>query len=174
MAEAGRTYTGLVLDGLARDPERVALRCGGVTLTAQECLDAVYRMARALDRAGLGRGDGVTVLAGNTPEALLVRLAANQLGCRVAMPHSDGPAADLVALAAFAETTALVYDPLRCGPSAEAVARALPAAGVFALGPAVPGGARRCPAGRTSARTCWSSPRACSPPRWSRATGPRT
>lgn len=81
------------------------------------------------------------MLAGNTPEALLVRLAANLLGGRVAMPYPETPIADLVAPAEFAQTSALVYDPLRCGPAAGAVARALPAAGVLALGPAVPGGA---------------------------------
>ncbi|MFF2073731.1 AMP-binding protein [Kitasatospora sp. NPDC058162] len=136
MIEAGGTYTELVLDGLARDPGRPALHHDGAALTAQECLDQVYRTARALERAGLGRGDGVTVLAGNTPEALLVRLAANLLGCRVAMPYPDLPVAELVALAGFAETDALVFDPLRYAAAAGAVARALPAAGVFALGPA--------------------------------------
>ncbi|MER7843997.1 AMP-binding protein [Kitasatospora sp. NPDC096077] len=135
MAEAGRTYTELVLDGLARDPGRTALHHGGTALTAQECLDSVCRMARALDRAGLGRGDGVTVFAGNTPEALLVRLAANLLGCRVAMPHPDAPVADLVALTAFADTTALVFDPVRCAAAARAVAVALPSVGLLSLGP---------------------------------------
>ncbi|MEU4118778.1 AMP-binding protein [Kitasatospora sp. NPDC028055] len=135
MTEAGGTYTGLVLDGLARDPGRTALSCGTTALTAQDCLDSVFRTARALDRAGLGPGDGVTVLAGNTPEAVLVRLAANLLGCRVAMPGPDLPVSELVALAGFAETAALVFDPLRYAAAAGAVARALPAAGVFALGP---------------------------------------
>ncbi|MGW3041374.1 AMP-binding protein [Kitasatospora sp. NPDC001159] len=135
MTEAGPTYTGLVLDGLARDPGRVALRRGDEALTGQDCLDAVFRMARALERAGLGRGDGVTVLAGNRPEALLVRLAANLIGCRVAMPHPESPVPELVALAEFVETTALVFDPSACSAAADAIARALPSAGLFALGP---------------------------------------
>ncbi|MFG2843573.1 AMP-binding protein [Kitasatospora sp. NPDC048296] len=135
MTEAGPTYTGLVLDGLAREPGQVALRCGGETLTGQDCLEAVFRTARTLERAGLGRGDGVTVLAGNRPEALLVRLAANLIGCRVAMPYPDSPVSELVALAEFVETTALVFDPSTCSTAAGAIARALPSAGVFALGP---------------------------------------
>ncbi|MEV7600705.1 AMP-binding protein [Kitasatospora sp. NPDC089797] len=143
MAEAGRTHTELVLDGLARDPGRVALRCGEVALTAQECLDTVYRLARALDRVGLGHGDGVTVFAGNTPEALLVRPAANLLGCRVAMPHRELPVTDLVALTAFADTAALVYDPVRCTAAAEAVARALPSVALLPLGPPAGGGTTR-------------------------------
>ncbi|MFD7598150.1 AMP-binding protein, partial [Kitasatospora sp. NPDC059812] len=118
MAESGPTYTGLVLAGLERDPGRVAIRWGEEALTARECLDGVYRTARALAGAGLGRGDGVTVLAGNRPEAVLVRLAANLLGCRVAMPHPDGPVGESVALAGFAGTSALVFDPARCRAAA--------------------------------------------------------
>ncbi|SOB85976.1 AMP-binding protein [Streptomyces sp. 1331.2] len=136
MAGAGPTYTGLVLEGLARDPGRVAIRSGSDALTGQDCLDAVHRLARALERAGLGRGDGVTVLAGNRPEALLVRLAANLLGCRVAMPYPDAPPAEQVALTEFAGTDALVFDPRRCSAAAAGIAHALPGAVLFALGPA--------------------------------------
>ncbi|MFE4392882.1 MULTISPECIES: AMP-binding protein [Streptomycetaceae] len=135
MAEAAPTYTALVLDGLARDPARVALRYGDEEWTGQRCLDLVHRAARALERAGLGRGDGVTVLAGNRPEALLVRLAANLLGCRVAMPFPDGPVAEQVALAEFAGTSALVFDPVRCAAAADGVARAVPSAVLLSLGP---------------------------------------
>ncbi|MFJ9696985.1 AMP-binding protein [Kitasatospora sp. NPDC101183] len=129
------TYTGLVLDGLAQDGGRVALWSGDRAWTARECLDAVFRMARALERAGLGHGDGVTVISGNRPEAVLVRLAANLLGCRVAMPYPLAPARELAALAEFAGTEALVFDPAGCAPAAEEVARALPSAALFALGP---------------------------------------
>lgn len=134
-ANAEPTYTELVLDGLTRDRGRVALWFGGEAWTAQECLDAVFRMARALERAGLGHGDGVTVISGNRPEALLVRLAANLLGCRVAMPYPLVPAREAAELAEFAGTAALVFDPGSCAPAAEAVARALPSVGLFALGP---------------------------------------
>ncbi|MEV7184424.1 AMP-binding protein [Kitasatospora sp. NPDC093102] len=135
MAEAAPTYTGSVLDGLARDPARVAIRYGDEAWSGQRCLDLVHRTARALERAGLGRGDGVTVLAGNRPEALLVRLAANLLGCRVAMPFPDGPVAEQVALAEFARTSALVFDPARCAAAAERFGRAVPSAVLLSLGP---------------------------------------
>ncbi|MFD4658867.1 AMP-binding protein [Kitasatospora sp. NPDC058444] len=135
MAEAAPTYTALVLDGLARDPARVAIRSGDEAWSGQRCLDQVHRTARALERAGLGPGDGVTLLAGNRPEALLVRLAANLLGCRVAMPFPDGPVAEQVELAEFAGTAALVFDPVRCAAAAEGIARAVPSAALFSLGP---------------------------------------
>ncbi|MFJ2193646.1 AMP-binding protein [Kitasatospora sp. NPDC087861] len=157
MAESDPTYTGRVLAGLERDPGRVAVRCGERALTARECLDGVYRLARALEGAGLGRGDGVTVLAGNRPEAVLVRLAANLLGCRVAMLHPDGPVGESVALAGFAGTSALVFDPARCSAAAEGIARALPSVGLFALGPSalgtdLPTAAASCPPGPLAPR----------------------
>ncbi|MFJ3792810.1 AMP-binding protein [Kitasatospora sp. NPDC090091] len=129
------TYTAMVLDGLARAPERVAIRHGERAVTARECLETVYRLARALASAGLGRGDGVTLLAGNTPEALLVRPAANLIGCRVAVLHADRPVADGVALAEDARTAALVFDPARGTDAARRIAAALPEALVLALGP---------------------------------------
>ncbi|WP_082558308.1 AMP-binding protein [Kitasatospora sp. MBT66] len=132
---AGATYTGQVLAGLARDPGRVALRYGERSLTAAECLDAVHRLARALRSTGLGRGDGVTLLAGNRPEALLVRLAANLIGCRVAMLPAGRTVAELIALAASAGTEAFVFDPEGCGAAAAGIAGALPSARLLALGP---------------------------------------
>ncbi len=67
MPEPGGTYTELVLEGLARDPGRVALHHGGVTMTAQECLDMVYRMARALIGPGSGAGTGSPCSPGTPP-----------------------------------------------------------------------------------------------------------
>ncbi|MCG6493974.1 AMP-binding protein [Kitasatospora sp. A2-31] len=136
------TYTAMVLDGLARAPERVAIRHGEAAVTAGECLEAVYRLARALASAGLGPGDGVTLLAGNTPEALLVRPAANLIGCRVAVLHADRPVAERIALARDARTAALVFDPARGtddpagGTDAtRRISAALPGALALALGP---------------------------------------
>ncbi|MFI6849153.1 AMP-binding protein [Kitasatospora sp. NBC_00085] len=129
------TYTGLVLAGLARDPGRVAIRFEKASLTARECLEGVHRLARALAATGLGRGDGVTVLAGNRPETVLVRLAANLIGCRVAMLYTDRPVADQVAMAEDAQTAALVFDPRRYGLAAQQVVAALPSVLPLALGP---------------------------------------
>ncbi|MFJ4091272.1 AMP-binding protein [Kitasatospora sp. NPDC089913] len=132
---ADATHTGLVLAGLARDPGRVALRYGERSWTAADCLADVYRLARALRSTGLGRGDGVTLLTGNRPEALLVRLAANLIGCRVALLPTDRPLAELIALAGSAGTDAFVFDPAGCGAAAAGVAAALPSARLLALGP---------------------------------------
>ncbi|MFB7620588.1 AMP-binding protein [Kitasatospora sp. NPDC056181] len=129
------TYTGLVLAGLARNPERVAIRYGEESLTARECLEGVYRLARALAATGLGRGDGVTVLAGNRPETVLVRLAANLIGCRVAMLYPARPVADQIAMAEDALTAAFVFDPQRYGDAAQRIVSALPAVLPLGLGP---------------------------------------
>ncbi|MET9397315.1 AMP-binding protein [Kitasatospora sp. NPDC002965] len=133
------TYTGLVLAGLTRDPGRVALRHGAEALTAAKCLAGVYRLARALLATGLRRGDGVTVLAGNRPETVLVRLAANLIGCRVAMLYTDRPVADQIAMAESAGTAAFVFDPARFGAAAARIAAELPSAELLALGPTGPG-----------------------------------
>ncbi|MFB8237153.1 AMP-binding protein [Kitasatospora purpeofusca] len=132
---ADATYTGQVLAGLERDPGRVALRHGVRSLTAAECLAGVHRLARALRSTGLGRGDGVTLLAGNRPETLLVRLAANLIGCRVAMLPADRPVAEQIALAGSAGADAFVFDPEGCDPVAAGIAAALPSARLLALGP---------------------------------------
>ncbi|MGW4894544.1 AMP-binding protein [Kitasatospora sp. NPDC004240] len=135
------TYTGMVLEGLAAGPERVAIRHGTRELTARACLATVHRTARALLAAGLDRGDGVTVLAGNRPETVLVRLAANLIGCRVAMLSAGRPVEEQVALARITGTSAFVFDPGRFDATARRIAVELPSAAPFALGPPSPGDA---------------------------------
>ncbi|MDH6135162.1 fatty-acyl-CoA synthase [Kitasatospora sp. MAA4] len=134
-ANASATLTGLVLAGLANNPGRVAIRCEGADLTARQVLEDVHRTARALLETGLGRGDGVTVLAGNRPETVVVRLAANLIGCRIAMLYADRPVADQLATALDARTTAFVFDPQRFGPAAARIAAGMPEALLLALGP---------------------------------------
>ncbi|MED7952019.1 AMP-binding protein [Streptomyces sp. BE303] len=96
-------------------------------------------LGTALPATGLRRGDGVTVLAGNRPEAVLVRVAANLIGCRVAMLHTDRPVADQIALAESAGTAAFVFGPARFGAAAARIGAELPSAELLALGPTGPG-----------------------------------
>lgn len=67
--------------------DRPALRSGGRTATFAELLGTAYRIARALRRRGLGRGDGLVLLAANVPGVLEVRLAAYLLGLRFTHVH---------------------------------------------------------------------------------------
>ncbi|MFE1555656.1 class I adenylate-forming enzyme family protein [Streptomyces sp. NPDC058734] len=79
-------YVTELVGALEQHGERPALGAGpgaGV-LRFREVLDAVYRLAGALDDAGVRRGTGLAcVTGGNPPEALLVRLAAHVLGARL-------------------------------------------------------------------------------------------
>ncbi|MEU9039393.1 AMP-binding protein [Streptomyces sp. NPDC048352] len=78
-----RYVTGLI-EALERYAERPAIGAGADVLRFSEVLDAVYRLAGALDDAGVGRGSGLACVTGrNRPEVLLVRLAAHVLGARL-------------------------------------------------------------------------------------------
>jgi fatty-acyl-CoA synthase len=62
-----------------------AIRYQGTTLTWRDFADRVRRLADALARRGVGRGDRVAVMSGNRPEFLESVLAANRLGA-IAVP----------------------------------------------------------------------------------------
>src|SRR4051794_29230909 len=71
------------LDVLAAAPDREVLIHQGRRITGGELRDLVHRLARALRARGVSRGDTVTLLSGNIPEAIAARYAAGLLGCRV-------------------------------------------------------------------------------------------
>lgn len=83
---AARYVTDL-LDALAAHGPRTALVADGSTASFAELLTGTYRTARALRRLGAGRGDGLVLLAANTPDALRIRLAAYLLGLRFTHVH---------------------------------------------------------------------------------------
>ncbi|GLX17455.1 class I adenylate-forming enzyme family protein [Streptomyces lavendulae] len=77
-------YVSELIAALERHGERPAIGTGAEVLRFHEVLDAVHRLAGALDDAGVRRGTGLAcVTGGNRPEALLVRLAAHVLGARL-------------------------------------------------------------------------------------------
>ncbi|MBE6477028.1 MAG: hypothetical protein E7Z97_02985 [Propionibacteriaceae bacterium] len=65
------------------DPDRIAMRCHGRTLTYGRLIEAHRRVAAGLAGAGLGPGDRVAVIAGTGPEHLIALLAALRLGAIV-------------------------------------------------------------------------------------------
>ncbi|WP_318205173.1 AMP-binding protein [Streptomyces sp. SCL15-4] len=79
-----RSYAEAVLDVLAAEPARAAATTAeGRVVGAGEFRDQVHRLARELAARGTGRGATVTLLTGNTVEALVARYAANLAGARV-------------------------------------------------------------------------------------------
>ncbi|MFB7178589.1 AMP-binding protein [Streptomyces sp. NPDC056257] len=94
MHRSGTDRAGFVVDlfdAFSRHGQQIALR-GEVEFTFEELLADVYRLARALDRLGLHRGEGLFAIIGNRSEALRVRLAAHLLGVRYAAAHPLWPA----------------------------------------------------------------------------------
>ncbi|MFE6225360.1 AMP-binding protein [Streptomyces sp. NPDC057854] len=107
-------YTHAILSSLARRPDQPALLCPDRRrITAGELHDSVHRLARELIARGIRHGQTVSLLTGNTPEALIARYAANLAGARVT-PLYAGLAPDVLAhLVHLADTELLLVDPTR-------------------------------------------------------------
>ena len=77
------TSTGFVLAAFTRYSGQMAIRHSRGEWTYGELIDRIYRMARTLRVQGLGRGDVVALLTGNHADTIVLRYAANVLGCCV-------------------------------------------------------------------------------------------
>ncbi|MFI2735604.1 class I adenylate-forming enzyme family protein [Streptomyces sp. NPDC018711] len=108
------TYTEAILDTLARRPGLPAIICHDRRrITAGELRDSVHRLARELIARGVRRGQTVSLLTGNTPQALIARYAANLAGARVT-PLYEGLSTDVLAhLMDVVDTELLLVDPTR-------------------------------------------------------------
>ncbi|MET7609526.1 AMP-binding protein [Streptomyces seoulensis] len=123
-----------ILDALRENPGREALVHGEHRLSAGEFRELVYRMAWAMQAQGIERGQTVTLLSGNLPEAMAVRYAANLIGAQVNHLYSKLSAEVQVAIVADVETRALVVDPRLADRAAEITA-SVPVKSVLTLGP---------------------------------------
>ncbi|MFF4578863.1 AMP-binding protein [Streptomyces sp. NPDC001373] len=122
-----------ILDALGKEPGREALVHGDRRVSAGELRGLVHSMARALRSQGLGRGQTVTLLAGNLPETIAARYAAGLLGCAVNHLYA-GLAADVHAdILRDVETRALLVDPAYRDRAAD-LARRVPLERVLVLG----------------------------------------
>ncbi|WP_329561230.1 AMP-binding protein [Kitasatospora sp. NBC_01266] len=133
-----QNYVERNLDALAERPEQEALVHGERRLTAGELRDLVYRMARALQARGIGRGRTVTLLSGNVPEVIAARYAANLLGCQVNHLYNKLSADAQAAIVLDVETHALIVDPRYAERAAELTAQAK-VEHVLVLGPTAEG-----------------------------------
>lgn len=122
------------LDALRGTPGREAFVHEGRRVTAGEFHDLVHAMAWAMRNQNISRGDTVTLLSGNLPEAVAARYAANLLGCKVNHLYNKLAADVQATLMRDVETRALVVDP-RYVQRAEAVLALAPVEHVLVLGP---------------------------------------
>ncbi|WP_329164230.1 AMP-binding protein [Streptomyces sp. NBC_01387] len=108
------SYVAAILDVLSATPGRTVLTgADGREITAGELCDNTYRLARELTGRGFGPGTTVSLLTGDTPEALTARYAAHLAGARIVHLHEGMAAATLAHIADSVETTLLLVDPTR-------------------------------------------------------------
>lgn len=101
----------LLLDAFERHRDRVAFVRDGRPTTYGEARAEVFRLAQALSAYGLRRGDGVAVLAGNTPATLLAPLAAQLLGCYYTGIAPVLPPQEQARLIEDTQAAVLLFDP---------------------------------------------------------------
>ncbi|KDN80966.1 fatty acid CoA ligase [Kitasatospora cheerisanensis KCTC 2395] len=128
----------LILRSMASDPgRRVIVTADGADVTAGDFAAATYRLAHELIARGAGRGTTVTLLTGNTAEALSARYAAGLAGARVVNLYDGMSVPVLAEITTSVDTEVLLVDAERYADAPELVRRAeVPT--VLTLGPARP------------------------------------
>ncbi|MFJ3217475.1 AMP-binding protein [Kitasatospora sp. NPDC086801] len=110
----------LILRSLSADPGRRAIvTADGGEITAGDFAAATYRLAHELIARGVTLGDTVTLLTGNTPEALGARYAAGLAGARVVNLYDGMSAPVLAEIVASVDTGVLLVDAERFAGAAE-------------------------------------------------------
>ncbi|MHA7600928.1 AMP-binding protein [Alicycliphilus sp. T452] len=116
--------------------DREALVGGGVRWSYAGLAERCHRMARYFQSLGLGRQDGIAMLAGNTPEAVVVVIAAQLLGLRYTALHPMGALEDQGFVLRDAGIRLLVVDGVRFAARGAELAALGIARTVVSLGPA--------------------------------------
>ncbi|MFI9320003.1 AMP-binding protein [Kitasatospora aureofaciens] len=130
----------LILRSLVSEPHRRAITTAdGVEITAGDFAAATYRLAHELLARGVGRGATVTLLTGNTAEALSARYAAGLAGARVVNLYDGMSAPVLAEITASVETTVLLVDAERHADATELLPL-IDVPAVLTLGPGPSGG----------------------------------
>ncbi|MFH8572434.1 AMP-binding protein [Streptomyces sp. NPDC017993] len=129
------SYVEAVLGVLSAEPGRPAITTAeGLVISAAEFRDQVYRLAGELAERGVSRDSTVTLLTGNTAEALVARYAANLAGARVVSLYEGTSPPIMARIMESVDCTLLLVDRQRHAIATEL----LPLAGVprvLSLGP---------------------------------------
>ncbi len=104
----GDTLTQRLERHAAERPDAQAIVCAGETLTWRALAENAARLAGALHRAGVAKGDVVAVQLPNLPEFLLLYLAIARLGAVLSTLHMPYRAAEIEALLAHNRAVAAV------------------------------------------------------------------
>ncbi|MGW7818518.1 AMP-binding protein [Streptomyces puniciscabiei] len=132
------SYAEAVLDVLSAEPSRAAVTTAeGLVISAAEFRDQVYRLAGELAERGVNLGTTVTLLTGNTAEALVARYAANLAGARVVALYEGMSPPVMARVTASVDCSLLLVDDRQ--PAAAKELAGLPGAPrVLCLGPGGP------------------------------------
>ena len=103
----------VLLAAFRRNADRVALLDGDQPITYAQLLDKMFKMARALQNLGIGRGDGVAAIDDNTPGILVTYLAAKLIGSYFVGVPAPAAAVEQLRILEFTEVSALIYEPSR-------------------------------------------------------------
>ena len=120
-----RPYFEKALERAEVEPDAVVVCDRERALTARAFAGLVYRLARALESAGLGRGDRLAILPITSPEALAVRYAAGLLGCATSFIPNRGSQQRLHEFLEHVGANALVVFPETAAVGATAIAGGL-------------------------------------------------
>ena len=101
---------GIVLTAIARYPDRLALSDDHINWTYRDFGKAIAAMMATFRARGLGRGDGLAILAANRPEQLACQYAALLLGMRYTALHPMSTMDNHLYVLNDAEISALVID----------------------------------------------------------------
>ncbi|MFT0849579.1 AMP-binding protein [Achromobacter sp. F4_2707] len=91
---AGLTVAELVVRALSQPAQQVAMTSGEEQMTYGELRDKCWQVVRALQQAGLSRGDTAALLFGNRLEAVVAILAVQLLGLKYLSLHPLASLAD--------------------------------------------------------------------------------
>lgn len=129
------SYVEAILDVLSAEPRRAAVTTAeGVVIGAGELRDQVHRLAGELAERGVGRGDTVTLLTGNTAEAIVARYAANLAGARIVGLYEGMSPPTMAHIMASVDCSLLLVDDRRHA-TAEEVLRLPGVPPALSLGP---------------------------------------
>ncbi|MDP6342943.1 MAG: AMP-binding protein, partial [Alphaproteobacteria bacterium] len=133
----GCSYADLIIRAIQRSPERQALIDRRETVSYRQLADRISRVGQALTDLGMRKGDGLSQLAANRIDAVVVYLACATFGIRYTPLHPMGAVEDQAFILADAEISTLVVDADGFAEKGRELAERVPELGhVLTLGPA--------------------------------------
>jgi fatty-acyl-CoA synthase len=133
------TYLDKLLGLFASGGDREAIVYCDRRLSYAQAHDQILRLANALRRSGLDRGDAIAVLVGNRPDSVLLEFAVHLIGCQLVFMPPELGMTRLEAFARQVDAKAFVFDPdfdPGFDPGGEELTRLGTSPIVLSLGPA--------------------------------------